>query len=182
VNKEQLLVQTNLELDNLRNDHTMLLLEKETLDKIVNEYQIIKEEMNNTLIENETIIKNLREEIENLTKIQQQKQSTSKSTLANGRMPLKETSTDRLRTTNSTVSINTKNEPNRSKSNAKVSTTRGPVCPLSSVTTSLNTKPCLPKSKVKASVVIDDKKKSTSIDKHTNLASARLKPNIVTTK
>ncbi|CAF4524813.1 unnamed protein product, partial [Rotaria sp. Silwood2] len=35
VNKEQLFVQTNLELDNLRNNHTMLLLEKEILNKII---------------------------------------------------------------------------------------------------------------------------------------------------
>ncbi|CAF4352870.1 unnamed protein product, partial [Adineta steineri] len=33
LDKQQLLAQTNLELDNLRNDHTMLLLEKETLNK-----------------------------------------------------------------------------------------------------------------------------------------------------
>jgi len=71
--KEQLLIQTNLELDNLRNDHAMLLLEKETLEKIVDEYQLIKVEMNQKLIDNETIIKNLREEIANLTKTSQLK-------------------------------------------------------------------------------------------------------------
>jgi hypothetical protein len=124
--KEQLLMQTNIELDNLRNDQTMLLLEKDTLDKIVDEYQLIKEEMNQKLIENEIIIKNLREEVETLTKIPQRKQSTSKSNLVHDRIK----STERSRTPNNIVSIN--------RSNGKVFATRGPVCPLSTATTSLN--------------------------------------------
>jgi hypothetical protein len=171
--KEQLLMQTNLELDNLRNDHTMLLLEKETLDKIVEEYQLVKEEMNHKLTESETIIKNLRDEIENLTKIQQQKQSTSKSVSVNGRIP----STDRSRTPNNIGSIN--------RSNAKVATTREPGCPSSSVPTSLN-KPIsstLKPSKLKSGVFIDDKKKSFSTDKHVNPAtSGRLKQKLIPTK
>ncbi|CAF4472142.1 unnamed protein product, partial [Rotaria sp. Silwood2] len=192
--KEQTLFQTNLELDNLRNNHMMLLLEKETLDKIVAEYQLIKEEMNNKLIENEIIITKLREEIENMKTIQQQEQLTSKSSLATGRMPIKEISTDRSRATNNTISRNTNNEVNRSKSNKKVSNTRGPLCSASSVTTNLNkstsstcsststNKPPLSKLKLKPKVVIDDKKKLTSTDKHTNLASTHSKPKIVTVK
>lgn len=39
--------------------------------KIVAEYQLFKEEMSNKLNENETTIKNLREQIETLTKIQE---------------------------------------------------------------------------------------------------------------
>ncbi len=79
--------------------------------QIVAEYQLFKEEMTTKLTENEITIENLREEIEKLTKIQEQqvnqrkkiirfdqiclsynqKQSTAKSTLTNGRMPLKGT-------------------------------------------------------------------------------------------
>ncbi|CAF5224566.1 unnamed protein product, partial [Rotaria magnacalcarata] len=65
--KEQSIVQTNLELDNLRNDHTLLLVEKETLEKIVAEYRLFKDEMTNKLNDNEMTIKSLREEIEKLT-------------------------------------------------------------------------------------------------------------------
>ncbi|CAF2515002.1 unnamed protein product [Rotaria sp. Silwood2] len=160
--KEQTLFQTNLELDNLRNNHMMLL--------------------------------KLREEIENMKTIQQQEQLTSKSSLATGRMPIKEISTDRSRATNNTISRNTNNEVNRSKSNKKVSNTRGPLCSASSVTTNLNkstsstcsststNKPPLSKLKLKPKVVIDDKKKLTSTDKHTNLASTHSKPKIVTVK
>ncbi|CAF1028931.1 unnamed protein product [Rotaria sordida] len=192
--KDQILFQTNLELDNLRNNHMMLLLEKETLDKIVAEYQLIKEEMNNKLIENETNIKKLQEELENMKNIQQQKQLTLKSSLANGRMPIKEISTDRSRTTNNTISRDTNNETNRSKSNKKVSNTRGPLCSTSSVTTNLNkstsstcsststNKPPLSKLKLKPNIVIDNKKKLTSTDKHINLASTHLKTKIVTMK
>ncbi|CAF4335688.1 unnamed protein product, partial [Adineta steineri] len=125
--KEQLLTKTNLELDNLRNDHTLLLLEKETLDKIIAEYQLYKEEMTKKFNEHELTIKNLRDEIEKLTKIQeqqkQQKQSSNKSTLANGRMQLKGTSTDRPRTAGSTVPTNTKTESIKSKANTKASIT-----------------------------------------------------------
>lgn len=82
----------NLEFDNLRNDHTLLLLEKETLDKvifikdllekkkielylqIIAEYQLFKEEMTVKLTESELTIQNLRDEIEKLKKIQEQKQ------------------------------------------------------------------------------------------------------------
>ncbi|CAF1359888.1 unnamed protein product [Rotaria magnacalcarata] len=188
VSKEQLLIQTNLELDNLRNNHTLLLLEKETLDKIVAEYQLIKDEMNNKLIEDEIAIKKLREEIENITSIQQQKQSTLKSSLAMGRMPIKEITTDRSRTTNNTSSINTKNEASRSKSNNKTSSARALVCSTPSVNTNLNkpvpstNKPPLSKSKPKLNAILDDKKKLTSTDKHKSLASTHLKPKIVVVK
>ncbi|CAF4646741.1 unnamed protein product [Rotaria sp. Silwood1] len=182
----------NLELDNLRNNHMMLLLEKETLDKIVAEYQLIKEEMNNKLIENETIITKLREEMENMRSIQQQKHLTAKSSLATGRMPIKDISTDRSRTTNNVISKDTNNETNRSKSSKKVSNARGPLCSTPFVTTNLNkstsstcssistNKPPSSKVKIKPNVIIDDKKKLTH--KHTNLTSTHVKPKIVTMK
>ncbi|CAF5112465.1 unnamed protein product, partial [Rotaria sp. Silwood1] len=70
--------------------------------------------MTNKLNENEITIKNLQEEIEKLTKIQEQqkqeKQLVNKSTLTNGRMPMKGTTSDRPRTLGSTVPSNTKNE------------------------------------------------------------------------
>ncbi|CAF1013608.1 unnamed protein product [Rotaria sordida] len=206
--KEQSLIQTNLELDNLRNDHTLLLVEKDTLEKIVTEYQLFKEEMTNKLNVNEITIKNLQEEIEKLTKIQeqqkQQKQLINKSTLTNGRMPLKGTTTDRPRTTGSTVPTNTKNEPIRSKTSTKVSITRGvkkdelSTTPSSSVNTSLNksnSSTCssvstlkLPpsKSKNKPNVTIEEKKKSVSsmpsIDKRISLISTRTRSKVVPTK
>ncbi|CAF3414827.1 unnamed protein product [Rotaria sp. Silwood1] len=190
--KEQLFFQANLELDNLRNNHMMLLLEKETLDKIVAEYQLIKEEMNNKLIENETIITKLHEEMENMRSIQQQKHLTAKSSLATGRMPIKDISTDRSRTTNNVISKDTNNETNRSKSSKKVSNARGPLCSTPFVTTNLNkstsstcssistNKPPSSKVKIKPNVIIDDKKKLTH--KHTNLTSTHVKPKIVTMK
>jgi hypothetical protein len=205
--KEQSISQTNLELENLRNDHTLILLEKETLEKIVAEYQLFREEMTVKLTENEITIKNLREEVERLTKIQeqQQKQSTTKSTLANGRMPLKGTATDRPRTAGSTVSTNTKNEPIRSKTNVKVSTTRGTkkdelmTTPSSSVNTSLNKsnsstcssastlKPPPPKSKTKTSMIIEQEKKKSvssvpSIDKRKSLIATRTRSKVIPTK
>ncbi|CAF1017946.1 unnamed protein product [Rotaria sp. Silwood1] len=206
--KEQSLIQTNLELDNLRNDHTLLLLEKETLEKIVAEYQLFKEEMTNKLNENEITIKNLQEEIEKLTKIQEQqkqeKQLVNKSTLTNGRMPMKGTTSDRPRTLGSTVPSNTKNETIRAKTSTKVSITRGTkkderiTTPPSSVNTSLNksnSSTCssastlkLPpsKSKSKPSVIIEDKKKSVSsmpsIDKRISLISTRTRSKVVPTK
>ncbi|CAF0760188.1 unnamed protein product [Adineta steineri] len=206
--KEQLLTKTNLELDNLRNDHTLLLLEKETLDKIIAEYQLYKEEMTIKFNEHELTIKNLRDEIEKLTKIQeqqkQQKQSSNKSTLANGRMQLKGTSTDRPRTAGSTVPTNTKTESIKSKANTKASITRGTkkdeliTTPSSSVNTSLNKsnsssssssntlKPSLSKSKTKTSILIEEKKKSVSslpcIDKRPSLISTRTRSKIIPTK
>ncbi|CAF1183007.1 unnamed protein product [Adineta steineri] len=160
LDKEQLLAQTNLELDNLRNDHTMLLLEKETFDKIVIEYELMKQEMNNKLIENDLTIKNLREEIENIPKIQKQKQLTTKST--NSRMP----SSDRSRMINNNTF---------SKSNTNISTIRRPTGPLTSLPTTSNKSTSLLKSKLKGNVVIDDKKKSISNDKHFNSTSTRMK-------
>jgi hypothetical protein len=47
--------------------------------QIVAEYQLFKEEMTVKLTENETTIKNLREEIEKLTKIQEQQKQQVKS-------------------------------------------------------------------------------------------------------
>ncbi|CAF3312546.1 unnamed protein product [Rotaria socialis] len=206
--KEQSIIQTNLELDNLRNDHTLLLVEKETLEKIVAEYQLFKDEMTNKLNDNEMTIKSLQEEIEKLTKIQQQqrqeKKSINKSTLTNGRMPLKGTSTDRPRTAGSTLSTNTKTELNRSKTITKMSVTRGTkqdeltTIPSSSVHITLNksnsstgsstsTKK-LPqfKSKIKPNVIIEDKKKSVSsvplIEKRTSLISTRTRSKVVPTK
>jgi len=193
--KEQLISQTNLELDNLRNDHSLLLLEKETLDKIVGEYQLYKEEMTKKSNENEITIKNLREELEKLTKLQEQqkqKQSSSKSTLSNGRAPLKGNATDRPRTAGSTMPINTKIEPSRSKNTAKTGSIRGikkedlTSTPVSSVNTSLNKstsstcstiKPPPPKSKSKLNSIIDEKKKSVlsmpSVDKRTSIIATR---------
>ncbi|CAF2960576.1 unnamed protein product [Rotaria sp. Silwood2] len=206
---EYVLLKNNLELDNLRNDHTLLLLEKETLEKIVAEYQLFKEEMTNKLNENDITIKNLREEIEKLTKIQEQqkqeKQLINKSTLTNGRILLKGTTTDRPRTVGSTaVPTSTKNETVRSKTSAKVSITRGTkkdermTTPSSSVNTSLNksnSSTCssastlkLPpsKSKSKPSVIIEDKKKFVSsvpsLDKRTSLISTRTRSKVVPTK
>ncbi|CAF3670898.1 unnamed protein product [Rotaria sp. Silwood1] len=206
--EENKILSENLELDNLRNDHTLLLLEKETLEKIVAEYQLFKEEMTNKLNENEITIKNLQEEIEKLTKIQEQqkqeKQLVNKSTLTNGRMPMKGTTSDRPRTTGSTVASNTKNETIRAKTSTKVSITRGTkkderiTTPSSSVNTSLNksnSSTCssastlkLPpsKSKSKPSVIIEDKKKSVSsmpsIDKRISLISTRTRSKVVPTK
>ncbi|CAF1353263.1 unnamed protein product [Rotaria magnacalcarata] len=210
--KEQSIVQTNLELDNLRNDHTLLLVEKETLEKIVAEYRLFKDEMTNKLNDNEMTIKSLREEIEKLTKIQQQqrqeKKSINKSTLTNGRMPLKGTSTDRPRTAGSILptntNTNTKTEPNRSKTITKMLVTRGTkqdeltTIPSSSVNMTLNksnsptgsstsTKK-LPqfKSKIKPNVIIEDKKKSVSsvplIEKRTSLISTRTRSKVVPMK
>ncbi|UJR30016.1 hypothetical protein I4U23_017561 [Adineta vaga] len=206
--KEQALSKINLELDNLRNDHSLLLLEKETLEKIVAEYQMYKEEMTKKMNDSELTIQNLREEVEKFMKIQEQqkqKQSTMKSTLANGRVLLKGTSTDRPRTAGSTAPTNTKTESIRPKANVKGSSTRGTkkdeliTTPSSaSINTSLNKsnssscssapimKPPLPKSKTKTSVIIDEKKKSIcsmpSIDKRTSLISTRTRSKIVPAK
>lgn len=208
VEKEQLISQTNLELDNLRNDHSLLLLEKETLDKIVDEYKLYKEEMTNKLTEHELTIKNLREEVEKLTKIQEQqkqtKQSSSKSTLSNGRVPLKENATDRPRTAGSTMPINRKIEPTRTKTTAKITSIRGTKrdelmsTPVSSINTSLNksnssscrttptTKAPPPKSKTKLNSIIDEKKKSIlslpSVDKRTSIIATRTRSKANPTK
>ncbi|CAF1348247.1 unnamed protein product, partial [Adineta ricciae] len=209
--KEQSIIKINLELDNLRNDHTLLLLEKETLDQIVAEYRIYKEEMTKKVSDNELMIQNLREEVEKLMKIQeeqqkqQQKQSTTKSSTGNGRALLKGTSTDRPRTTGSTVPNNTKIEPVRSKANTKGPTTRGTkkdelitTPSLISNNTNLNKsnssscssasiiKPQLTKTKIKPNITVDDKKKSvpsvSSVDKRISLISTRTRSKNVPSK
>ncbi|CAF0987910.1 unnamed protein product [Adineta ricciae] len=165
--KEQLLAQTNLELDNLRNDHTMLLLEKETLDNIVAEYALIKQEMNNKLLESETTIKNLRQEIENLSKPSQPMKQIS---ISNDRMVPKESSTaNRPRVV--------KNEQNRPKPITKVPAGRGLITALSTTASNLN-KPAF-STATKLNGNIDDKKK---VVKQSNPSSARLKPKIVPIK
>ncbi|CAF1219044.1 unnamed protein product, partial [Adineta ricciae] len=207
--KEQSIIKINLELDNLRNDHTLLLLEKETLDQIVAEYRVYKEEMTKKVNDNELMIQNLREEVEKLMKIQeqqkQQKQSTTKSSAGNGRALLKGTSTDRPRTTGSTVPNNTKTEPVRSKANTKGPTTRGTkkdelitTPSLISNNTNLNKsnssscssasiiKPQLTKTKIKPNITVDDKKKSVpsmvSFDKRISLISTRTRSKNVPSK
>ncbi|CAF3876485.1 unnamed protein product [Rotaria magnacalcarata] len=136
------------------------------------------------------------------------KKSINKSTLTNGRMPLKGTSTDRPRTAGSILptntNTNTKTEPNRSKTITKMLVTRGTkqdeltTIPSSSVNMTLNksnsptgsstsTKK-LPqfKSKIKPNVIIEDKKKSVSsvplIEKRTSLISTRTRSKVVPMK
>ncbi|UJR16442.1 hypothetical protein I4U23_003344 [Adineta vaga] len=160
--KEQLLAQTNLELDNLRNDQTMLLLEKDTLDNIVAEYEMIKQEMSHKLLENETMIKNLREEIS---------QGVKQSVMAPKQTP----ATDRPRVA--------RNELTRSKPTTKVPAGRGLITALSSTTTNFN-KPTFSTTTTKSSlsksnVIIDDKKKTV---KQSTSSSTRLKPKIIPMK
>ncbi|CAF1084862.1 unnamed protein product [Adineta ricciae] len=185
--KEQLLAQTNLELDNLRNDHTMLLLEKETLDNIVAEYALIKQEMNNKLLESETTIKNLRQEIENLSKPSQPMKQIS---ISNDRMVPKESSSISEIFALFTFSIVcfhhfpaanrprvVKNEQNRPKPITKVPAGRGLITALSTTASNLN-KPAF-STATKLNGNIDDKKK---VVKQSNPSSARLKPKIVPIK
>lgn len=183
--KEQLILKTNVELENLRNDHKSLIAENEKLNNAINDYRTKEEELTSKLNESDLLVKQLRDEIEALKKVQQQQQTKSKQSTSKSGLSVGKTSSSKSNATERTkVDVSSSNPSNkietttRSKPATKVSTSRVNKkdefipTPASSINVSLNKsnsslystvstlKQGPSKSKTKVTLAIEEKKRS----------------------